>query len=466
MEDMPKFSVVIRLDQTVEMFFRDCLESLVAQTYEEWELYVLDSNDGDQYGRIVSEFFPGDDRVHYRPVKKDTKLAYALNTGFRFALTDAARLGVGNGVEDSIPWYLFIVQQHDRLASNALQVMAEQVTAAIEQERRPSIIYSDHDELVGVDRMNPHFKTALNREWLRRCNYIGESFAVSVEVARHLGEFQEKLVYASIYDYLLRAMERGETFLHIPALLYHKRILVMEDRKAKKQMQEKTLWEHMVAAQASLKRQELAGEVEKAVDDTYWKVKYNGEEALQFQTQKEYLFLHDDSVRPLTRHNAERMYGYLKQKDVAVVGARFLKNGFHVDNCGYIYDTQGQVFPAFYDQKAYRPTYENLGHIPRDVSMVDFGYCMISEKAYRRLHGFDAALTGRDLMLDFCLRARQAGYRIVIDPTIVVRRTAKVLDSEESSRQHLLEKWGEELLKGDPFYNANLPCDLENYRVV
>jgi hypothetical protein len=69
-------------------------------------------------------------------------------------------------------------------------------------------------------------------------------------------------------------------------------------------------------------------------------------------------------------------------------------------------------------------------------------------------------------MLDFCMRVRQAGYRVVIDPSILVRRKDKEVESTESSRQHLLDKWGEELLAGDPLYNANLPCDLENYRLV
>ena len=40
--EMPGISVVIWLHDTREAYFRDLLESLVSQTYDRWELYVLD----------------------------------------------------------------------------------------------------------------------------------------------------------------------------------------------------------------------------------------------------------------------------------------------------------------------------------------------------------------------------------------------------------------------------------------
>ncbi len=56
-------------------------------------------------------------------------------------------------------------------------------------------------------------------------------------------------------------------------------------------------------------------------------------------------------MRALTRSNLQKMYGHLCRKDVAVVGVRFLKGGFAMENCGFLFDAQGDIYPAFYDTK-------------------------------------------------------------------------------------------------------------------
>ena len=132
-----------------------------------------------------------------------------------------------------------------------------------------------------------------------------------------------------------------------------------------------------LAPEAALKRRQIAitGEPVPSPDQSWWNISYDGADVMLHP--RDYMFLHEPQVRPLSRGNLQKMYGYLRQGDVAVVGARFLKGGFAIENCGFIYDTQANIYPAFYDAKIYRPTYENLASIPREVSMVDFRYCMI-----------------------------------------------------------------------------------------
>lgn len=444
----PKFSLVVWTKDTNEVFFRDFMESVVAQMYDNWELYVIDGGQGEFIRRITAEFFPEDDRVHYRQLKTSKGKAYAYNIGFHFVLTDAARRGEKEG-------YLVVADQHDRLNPNTFLAMAEQA------EDEPEVIYTDHDELVGMDRMNPHFKPEYNKELLLHRNYIGDFVAVSYTAARQVGEFQEKLKEAVVYDYLLRLFDNKRKVVRVPSLLYHHRMIAQSnDKKANKQREE-LLTEQMLVAAAALRRRGIDATVEKATDNTYWKVIYDGKDVLNHE--KEYLILREPKVRPLTRKNLEKMYGLLRQKDVAVVGARFIKQGFAIDNCGYIFDTAGIAYPAFYGQKIYRATYEQLASIPRDVSMVDSGYCMIDAKVYRKIGGFDPKLSGRDVMLDFCLRARKHGFRTVVEPAVIARDLARENESSQASNQMLMEQWQEVIAAGDPYYNPNLPAGLENY---
>ena len=91
---------------------------------------------------------------------------------------------------------------------------------------------------------------------------------------------------------------------------------------------------------------------------------------------------------------------------------------------------------------------------------------MISKKAYRSLGGFDTSLSGRDIMLDFCIRARMKGYRIIIDPTIIAKKNNSNIISEEESHNRLVEKLKDELAKGDPFYSPNLAMGLSNHKFM
>ena len=449
--EMPRFSLVVWTRETNEVFFRDFMESMVAQTYDNWELYIIDEGQGSRIGTIASEFFPEDHRVHYRQLRTNRGKAYAYNIGFHFALVNGAKRSQ-SGEEAG---YILVSDQHDRLSPNALALMAEYAKTS------PDVIYADQDELVGVDRMSPHFKPEFNKELLMHRNYIGEFVAISHSAARRIGEFQEKLTYATVYDYLLRAMEREMSFVRVPALICHQRVLPVENRKAYQQLQEKMKREHMMVAEASLRRRDVLATLETGSDRSYWKVNYYGEDA--YAHPRDYMLLRSQGVRPLTRHNVEKMYGLLRQKDVAVVGARFIKSGFTIDNCGFIYDEEGVTYPAFYNQKLFRPTYEQMAQIPRDVSMVDAAYCMIDAKVYRKLGGFDPKLSGRDVMLDFCLRVRKAGLRVVVNPEVIVRNNAKSIDSSQESRELLQQRWGEVLSLGDPMYNPNMGTGLENY---
>lgn len=459
--EMPGISVVIWLHDTREAYFRDLLESLVSQTYDRWELYVLDQNPSMGFAAMVSEFFPEDDRAHYRKLKNNKGRAYAYNIGSHYVLAD-----FGKKEKDRSGNYIFFVGQHDRLQEDALLQIAGAYHRYMQQNHEtPSLIYTDHDMLVGTDRMEPHFKSALNRELLLHTNYIGNHFLVSNALVYQLGEFREKLQEACMYDYLLRVTEQDANVLRIPLLLYHERKRIPLPRKEEKKWKKRYVQEHMVVAEAALKRRQIAitGEPVPSPDQSWWNISYDGADVMLHP--RDYMFLHEPQVRPLSRGNLQKMYGYLRQGDVAVVGARFLKSGFAIENCGFIYDTQANIYPAFYDAKIYRPTYENLASIPREVSMVDFRYCMIHAKVYRKLGGFDTNLFGREQMLDFCLRAKKAGYRIIVDPGILVKSPGKQDESTEASHHLMLEKWADEWQKTDAYYNPNLPMGLHNYRL-
>ncbi len=443
MTEIPYFSVVIWTKDTNIDYFRDCMESLVQQTHDKWELYVLDENRGGEIAAICKEFFPEDIRMHYRRLKNPKGGAYAYNIGFHFAEGE----------------YVVLVGQHDRISQNALHDISLEI---IRSDGELQVLFTDHDEIVGQDRMYPHFKCGYNKELLLRTPYIGEFLTISCDMYKKVGQFNEKLNYAYLYEYLLRCDTKNVKFGHVQSLLYHHRVneskLVTPEEK---KLKTKKYKEHISVVKKYYKQQGLEVLVEPDNRESFWNVTIDGSDYRKHR--KDYILIREDGIRTLTRKNVERMYGMLKQDDVAVVGCRFFSRAFTVDNCGYIFDKDGLIFPAFNGHRVFRDSYEGLDIQPRDVAMVDPGYMMIDARVYRGLHGLNPDMLPRDAMLDFCIRARAHGYRTVIEPRVIARYKEKNIESTESSHALLMERNGEIISKGDPLYNSNLPVGLKNF---
>ena len=107
--------------------------------------------------------------------------------------------------------------------------------------------------------------------------------------------------------------------------------------------------------------------------------------------------------------------------------------------------------------------------VTRECSAVT-GACLATSRAvFKSLNGFDQAL-GVDLNdVDFCLRAWEAGYRTIFEPS------AELVHHESPSRgtaggtgdvTNFLVRWKRYISDGDPYLNphltrANQSCGLE-----
>jgi GT2 family glycosyltransferase len=94
---------------------------------------------------------------------------------------------------------------------------------------------------------------------------------------------------------------------------------------------------------------------------------------------------------------------------------------------------------------------------------------MVRKSVFERVGGFDEQLSATHNDIDFCLRVREAGYRIVWTPWAeLYHDDSSSLDRERNSREVALleQRWGG-ILANDPHYNPNLTLRYEDlgYRV-
>ena len=66
-------------------FLKESIDSVLAQTYQNWELLILDDCSTDETPNIALEYEAKDQRIHYYRNEKNLKLPGNLNKGFGLA---------------------------------------------------------------------------------------------------------------------------------------------------------------------------------------------------------------------------------------------------------------------------------------------------------------------------------------------------------------------------------------------
>lgn len=119
----PRFSVVVPVYR-VQGFLRECLDSVVQQSYRDFELIVVNDRSPDSCARIIDEYAAVDDRVVPVHLSENGGIGNARDTGVRRARGD----------------YILFLDGDDSLADNALQSIADRLGATGD----PDVLLFDH----------------------------------------------------------------------------------------------------------------------------------------------------------------------------------------------------------------------------------------------------------------------------------------------------------------------------------
>jgi GT2 family glycosyltransferase len=185
--------------------------------------------------------------------------------------------------------------------------------------------------------------------------------------------------------------------------------------------------------------------------------------------QTEYLCLLNNDVEAMEDGWLEEMMGRLAGPDVGAVGALLLWPSGVVQHGGIVLGPSFAAAHAFNDRTEQDPGYADLLRVAHECSAVTAA-CMLTRRAdYLAAGGMDEIrfpVNYNDV--DFCLKLRAAGKRIVFTPH------ARLLHRESASRgsddrpdrkaryfrelQSLRARWAE-VLNEDPYYSPVLSLD-------
>lgn len=199
----PRFSIVVPLYRTPIPFLQDMVNSVRNQTYENWELCLVNGSPDDALlHREIKKLMEKEPRIRYKRLKEN--LGIAGNTNEALSLVTGA--------------YTALLDHDDFLSPNALYEFVK----AINEHPEADCLYSDEDKVDQEGKLHyfPHFKSDYNPDLLHTNNYICHFFAVKTEIIKKIGGFRPSYDGAQDYDLVLRCIDESSSVIHVPKILY------------------------------------------------------------------------------------------------------------------------------------------------------------------------------------------------------------------------------------------------------
>jgi len=174
----------------------------------------------------------------------------------------------------------------------------------------------------------------------------------------------------------------------------------------------------------------------------------------------------NDDVEPVRDDWLEAMVGHVLREGVGGVGAMLLYPDDTIQHAGMMLGG-GDTQHLYRGRPASVAGYINRAWLPRECCAVTGACMLVRREVFQALNGFDEELKGAYNDVDFCLRVRRHGWRVVLVPDAVLyhRESASFgslqhgreleFDAEHSEMER---RWGREL-RADPFHNPNLALD-------
>lgn len=470
----PKISIVIPLFNTPEKYLKELIDSVVAQSYGNWELCLADGSTSPKTGAYIKKHYNSEGRIVYRKIEEN--LGISGNTNF------AISMGTGE--------FIMFCDHDDVVAPNALYEMVK----VINEKPKTDIVYTDEDLINsdGTVHSSPRFKPDFNFDFLRSINYICHIFLVRKSLIDRVGMLRKEFDGAQDYDFILRCCEQTEHIAHVPKVLYHwrahdnstagnpesKQYAVDAGKRALEEHYRRMGYEAVVEntgifivyrtimkvqgnpkVSVIILNKDHREDLEKCVVSIEEKTDYPNYEIIVVENNSElpetfafyeelqrrysnvkvvtwdgpfnysainnygaeyatgdyYLMLNND-IEVISPGWMSEMLGYCQREDVGIVGAKLYYSDDTVQHAGVIVGVggfAGHVLTRF--RKGETGYFGRLVTI-QDTSAVTAACLMIKKSIYQLIGGFDEEFVVALNDIDLCLKVRALGQLVVFNP--------------------------------------------------
>ena len=303
----PKISVLVPVYNVLDKHLIPCIESVVNQTYDNWELCLADDNSSWDNVKEVLKLYEDNPKI---------KIVYRKENGHISKATNSA-LEVATGE------FVGLLDCDDLLSPNALY----EVALKLNENKSLDFIYSDEDKVDddGENRHMPHFKPDWSPDTLMSNMYACHFAVYRKTLVDKVGGLRTECNGSQDYDLALRIMDETtpDRIAHIDKILYHWR--EREESTSGNATVKPYVFEAAKKAKLdSLKRRGLSGEAV-FVDEMY---QYNIVYDIQGNPKVSIIIPSKDNFDVLSRC-IETVYSYTDYKNFEVI---LVDNGSNEEN--------------------------------------------------------------------------------------------------------------------------------------
>lgn len=484
----PTVSICVPLYHTPEKYLCEMIDSVIAQSYPNWQLCMADGSADDSVEKVIKKKYADDTRICYRRLEEN--LGIAGNTNAAFALAQGEWIG--------------LLDHDDILTKDALYEMLLAAEAA-------DVVYSDEDKVTEDLKtcFYPHFKPDYNVDLLRTNNYITHFFMVKRKIVEQIGGFRSKYDGAQDYDFILRSIACAKGVAHVPRILYHWRTSANSTAdnpesklyayEAGRRVVADYLAERGVRAKVTDTRShgiyrvkyeitgnplitvcvtgtQNAGQIQRVFRQSgYANVEYifldettgQGRQEQLAGAKGEYLAFVSADICKASKGFLEELLGHCQRPEVGAVGCKILDKNGRILHAGRIVGMNKLTGAAFGGMSGERYGYMHRIREQMDYSALDGACMLVKTKAFYEAGGLAPELSIGAALLDLCFKLGRLKYLLVYTPYAQVKRKcryeAKAMDMPEVDEKYIRMHWQELLLEPDPCYNRNLALTEPGY---
>lgn len=523
----PTFSIVMAAYNTEPAELDAAIQSVLAQSYPNWQLCIADDASTRPESReLLTHFAAQDNRILVDFRQKRGGISATCNAAWQMATGD----------------YVAFFDHDDTLSPHALAYICE----ALDRAPDADFFYSDEDKIDrSGKRYDPFFKPDWSPDLLLSENYVCHLLVLRRDLADTAGRFDSACDGSQDYDLILRASELAHQIEHIPKVLYHWRAGIAStattienkqyaltaaqnaiqkfcDRSGKpmqvtaseivgrwrmhypipadtrvsiiigsggkenvlrtnlKSLIEKTTYRSFEVLVVDNSR---ADSIEKLVSEFKksdgrirymdWRNKPFNFSAINNAAARQcdspvLLFLNDDTS-VISGDWLESMVELVTRPEVGAVGAKLLFPDGRIQHGGVVmglYDNCGHAFKGLDGSLRH---YFDFSDIIRNVSAVTGACLMTPANVFWQAEGFDEkdfAVAFNDI--DLCLKIGALGYRVLYDPHAVLYHHEAFSKTSKDLVPHpdevnSMRLKWESVITHDPFYSPNLTRNDEDY---
>lgn len=363
----PVISIVMPVYNPDDRYFRQTLNSIKNQSYENWQLCIGDAGINKK-NKILEEIFGNDDRVKY--------LDIPVNYGISGNSNKALELATGE--------YIGLMDHDDILTSDALFMIVSKLNEGYD------IVYTDEDKT--DENLNRYFsayrKPDFNLNLFLSNNYMCHFTVISKKIIEEAGNFRSEYDGAQDYDLFLRCIEKTDRIGHVNKVLYHWRT-VGGSTSGNPFNKEYAFDAGKRALQDYILRNNIKGvKVAQMEDPGYYRIRCGRKGKLSLSMVvdgaitnegSDYYLVLDENMK-ISSSDIDKMLkrAYFTGADIVV--PKIIRNGRYEYN-GRAYTGNGYT-PSLKGKRAWYKGQSNLGILNMDVNIVPVKGILIRKKLY------------------------------------------------------------------------------------